>query len=119
MSAVTENDLKRLEDLIIASRDENRQIRDEIRQSREENRQKLATLEAGIIAVQKEVSDLRVSVGKIEGSLQNQQPLVQKIPDLAEKVGELKNWRQLVIIALTALISSSITWAIRGGTIRP
>jgi chromosome segregation ATPase len=119
MSTITENDLKRLEDLIIASRDESRQIRDENRQIRDENRQKFAVLEAGITAVQKEISDLRVSVGKIEDSLQNQQPLVQKIPDLAEKVGELKNWRQLVIISLTALISGSITWVIRGGTLKP
>lgn len=70
---------------------------------RDEARQRFAALQASIIAVHKEVSDLRVSVGKIEGSLQSQQPLVQKIPDLAEKVGELKNWRQLLIIALTAL----------------
>ena len=112
MTTVTENDLKRLEDLIIASR--------------EENRQKFTALEAGqveikgqIAGIQKEISDLRASLGKVEGSLQNQQPFVQKIPDLAEKVGELKNWRQIVIIALTATISSAVTWAIRGGTFKP
>ncbi|GBF81947.1 hypothetical protein [Aphanothece sacrum] len=55
----------------------------------------------------------------IKATLQAQQPLIQKIPDLAEKVGELKNWRQIVIIAVTALISGSITWVIRGGTFKP
>lgn len=105
MSTVTESDLKRLEDLIIASR--------------EENRQRFIGLEAGIATIQKEISDLRASVSKVEGSLQNQQPFVQKIPDLAEKVGELKNWRQLVIIALTAFISSALTWVIRGGSLKP
>lgn len=54
----------------------------------------------------------------IKATLQAQQPLIQKIPDLAEKVGELKNWRQIVIIAVTALISGSITWVIRGGTFK-
>ncbi len=97
MTSVTENDLKRLEDLINNRFDE---------------------LEKGLTAIQKEVNDLRVSVGKVEGSLQNQQPFVQKIPDLAEKVGELKNWRQIVIIAVTALISSAVTWVIREGTLR-
>ena len=32
----------------------------------------------------------------IKATLQAQQSLIQKIPDLAEKVGELKNWRQIV-----------------------
>jgi len=105
MSTVTESDLKRLEDLIIASRDE--------------NRQRFIALEAVGAAIQKEISDLRASVSKVEGSLQNQQPFVQKIPDLAEKVGELKNWRQIVIIALTAVISSAVTWVIRGGSLKP
>ncbi|MGK7956396.1 MAG: hypothetical protein AB4063_14275 [Crocosphaera sp.] len=54
----------------------------------------------------------------IKATLQAQQPLIQKIPDLAEKVGELKNWRQIVIIALTATISASITWVIRGGNFK-
>ena len=105
MSTFTEIDLKRLEDLIIASR--------------EENRQRFTALEAATTAIQKEISDLRVSVSKVEGSLQNQQTFVQKVPELAEKVGELKNWRQLVIIALTALISSTLTWVIRGGGLKP
>ena len=66
MSTITETDLKRLEELILASREENRQ---------------------GIATIQKEISELRASVSKVEGSLQNQQQFVQKIPDLAEKVG--------------------------------
>ncbi|MGB5596355.1 MAG: hypothetical protein WBM32_21370 [Crocosphaera sp.] len=39
----------------------------------------------------------------IKATLQAQQPLIQKIPDLAEKVGELKNWRQIVFIVLTTV----------------
>ncbi|ACB49503.1 hypothetical protein cce_0151 [Crocosphaera subtropica ATCC 51142] len=55
----------------------------------------------------------------IKATLQAQQPLIQKIPDLAEKVGELKNWRQIVIIALIATISASVTWVIRGKNFKP
>ncbi len=32
---------------------------------------------------------------RIETTSQIQQPYVQKIPDLAEKVGEMKNWKQI------------------------
>jgi dsDNA-specific endonuclease/ATPase MutS2 len=55
----------------------------------------------------------------IKATLEAQQPLIQKMPDLAEKVGELKNWRQIVIIALTAFISGAITWVVRGGNFNP
>ena len=34
---------------------------------------------------------------------------VQKIPELSEKVGELKNWKQIGIVVITALISSVLT----------
>jgi nucleotide-binding universal stress UspA family protein len=55
----------------------------------------------------------------IKATLQAQQPLIQKIPDLAEKVGELKNWRQIVLIVVTATVSGVIGWFIRGGTFKP
>ncbi|MEL4894079.1 hypothetical protein [Crocosphaera sp. Alani8] len=55
----------------------------------------------------------------METTGQNQQPLLQKIPDLAEKVGKFKNWRQIVIIALTFLVSSSIPRFIGGRNFKP
>jgi hypothetical protein len=119
MSTATENDLKRLEDLIIASREENRQRFTALEAGIAAMQVGIAATQAGIAAMQKEITDLRVSVSKVEGCLENQQPFVQKIPDLAEKVGELKNWRQLVILVLTAFISSAVTWVIRGGSLKP
>ena len=49
----------------------------------------------------------------------------QKIPDLAEKVGELKNWKQIGLVFITAAISSIFTgtiggvigWLIRGSRV--
>ncbi|MGK7960410.1 hypothetical protein [Crocosphaera sp.] len=42
-----------------------------------------------------------------------------KIPDLAEKVGELKYWRQIVIIISTATISGFVGWLIGAGNLNP
>ena len=61
-------------------------------------------------------SELKESIIKIETTLQTQQPYVQKIPDLAEKVGELKNWKQIGLIIATAMVSSIFSGTI-GGTI--
>jgi uncharacterized ion transporter superfamily protein YfcC len=58
-------------------------------------------------------------IATIKATLQAQQSSVQKIPDLAEKVGELKNWRQIVIIFVTAVVSGAIGWLTRGGTLKP
>jgi uncharacterized membrane protein (UPF0136 family) len=41
---------------------------------------------------------------------------LQKVPDLAEKVGELKNWKQIGLIIATAMISSILS-SIIGGVI--
>ncbi len=91
MSTVTENDLKELKELINSRFD---------------------SLERG-------QSEIKERLAVVETRLEDWKPSVDKIPDLAEKVGELKNWRQIVIIALTALISGSITWVIRGGSMKP
>ena len=40
-----------------------------------------------------------------------------KIPDLAEKVGELKNWRQTVFVIIAAVISAFLGWIARGARI--
>lgn len=123
MSAITENDLKRLEDLIIASRDENRQRFTAIETAIGTTQGEMSALKTEIGSVkeimQKEIADLRVSVAKVEGSLQNQQQFLQKIPELAERVGEIKNWRQIASVTLTAFISSAVTWTIRGGNLKP
>ena len=47
--------------------------------------------------------------------LQTQQVYFQKVPDLVEKVGELKNWKQVGLIIVTAMISSIMSGMI-GGT---
>jgi peptidoglycan hydrolase CwlO-like protein len=36
--------------------------------------------------------------------------------DLAEKIGELKNWKQIAIVVFTASVSGAIAWYVRGGS---
>jgi hypothetical protein len=56
--------------------------------------------------IQTQIVDLKLSVGKIEATLQTQSPSIQKIPDLAEKVGELKNWKQIGLTIVGGLIGA-------------
>lgn len=55
----------------------------------------LAKIDNRLERIETTQSELKESIIKIETTLQIQQPYVQKIPDLAEKVGELKNWKQI------------------------
>ncbi|MDJ0661530.1 MAG: hypothetical protein QNJ42_18875 [Crocosphaera sp.] len=66
-----------------------------------------------------EIGTIKTEIATIKAKLEAQQPFIQKIPDLAEKVGELKNWRQILIITITATVSGVIGWFIRGGNLKP
>jgi hypothetical protein len=57
---------------------------------------------------------MKAELNGIEKRLTNVESSVQKIPDLSEKVGELKNWKQVGVIVITALISSIFTGTIGG-----
>jgi hypothetical protein len=59
-------------------------------------------------------SDLKGDVKTINSRLSNLEATSAKLPDLAEKVGELKNWKQIAIIFFTALIGGSIGWFVHG-----
>jgi archaellum component FlaC len=109
MATVTENDLKEIKDLITAQSVQ------------------MANMQSQLMDFQTQITDLKVSVGKIEATLQTQQLYLQKVPDLVEKVGELKNWKQVGLIIVTAMISSvmsgtiggGIGWLIRGSKFNP
>jgi chromosome segregation ATPase len=93
MTTVTESDIKELKDLIVSRFDEVKQELDEVKQELN-----------GI--------DKRLTV--IENRLEDWKPSMSKIPDLAEKVGELKNWKQIGLVFVTAVISSLFSGAIGG-----
>ena len=108
MSTVTENDLKELKDLIINN---NKTLEMII------NNQKV--LEKGQADLKEQLTGIDKRLAIVETRLEDWKPSIDKIPDLAEKVGELKNWRQFLIITVTAVFSGFIGWFIRGGTFKP
>lgn len=81
MTTITDTDFKELKDLITAQSSQ-------------------------IANIQTQITDLRISVGKIEATIQTQQPYIQKIPDLAEKVGELARWRQIGYNLLAGIVGA-------------
>ncbi len=139
MTAVTDSDLKRLEDLIVGIANgqkaiENRMTAIENRLTHLENGQKaietrMTTIETRFTGLengqkalelgQSEIKgDIKVLDSKI-GGLNDRIKPIDKIPDLAEKVGEFKFWRQIVIIAFTALASGVVTWIVRNSMLQP
>ena len=51
----------------------------------------------------------------IETRIDEQKSSIGKIPDLAEKVGELKNWRQIAIIIITGTVGTLFGWFVKSG----
>jgi chromosome segregation ATPase len=105
MTAVTENDLKRLEDLIIGIANGQKAI---------ENR--LTAIENGQSKLTEKVENIDKRLAVVEAKLDEWKPSMAKITDLAEKVGELKNWKQIGLVIITAFISSILS-GILGGVI--
>ena len=93
MTTVTESDLKELKDLIIAFR--------------EETNNRFTQLEKGQETLKLEMVEVKTKLNTLE-------PSIQKLPDLAEKVGELKNWKQIGLVFVTAVISSIFSGTIGG-----
>jgi hypothetical protein len=99
------------------------ETREQIDTLKEDNRKQLENLREEnnkqFVNLHKEITEVKIITAKIEGTIQSQAVLTQKIPDLIEKVGELKNWNQIAIVAITAFTSATITWFIRGGNLKP
>jgi hypothetical protein len=93
MTTATESDIKELKDLIVAFR--------------EDSNQRFTAIDNRFTGIEN-----RLTV--IETRLDEWRPSMQKIPDLAEKVGELKNWKQIGLVFVTAVISSIFSGAIGG-----
>jgi hypothetical protein len=130
MSAVTDTDLKRLEDLIIGIANGQKAI--ETRLTGVETR--LTAIEVGQTEIKGEIKtlqegqrtlelgqsdirgDIKVVNARLDGIGDRIKP-IDKIPDLAERVGEFKIWRQVVIIAFTALLTGVVTWIVRSANL--
>jgi uncharacterized protein YoxC len=105
MSAFTDSDLKRLEDLIIGIANGQKAIENGLT-AIETRMTGLETRMTGIEGEQRKLiekvdgMDKRLTI--IETKLDEWKPSMAKITDLAEKVGELKNWRSIAFLILGA-----------------
>jgi hypothetical protein len=95
MATVTRSDLKELKELIVAFREDTNK-----RFTGVENR--LSGIENRLTIVETRLDEWR------------RRPAMAKIPDLAEKVGELKNWKQVGLIVVTVALSSILSGTIGG-----
>ena len=62
-------------------------------------------------ALKQEISDVRGDIKVIDARQKNVEISVQKIPEITEKFGELKNWRQIAFIIIAAVVG----WFARSG----
>lgn len=72
-------------------------------------------MRVGFANVETRLADVRGDIKVLDNRLGNLKSTAQKLPDLAEKVGELKNWKQIAIVIFTASVSGVIAWFLRSG----
>ena len=53
--------------------------------------------------LKQEIADIRGDIKAIDARFKNVETAVQKIPEITEKFGELKNWRQIAFIVIAAV----------------
>jgi hypothetical protein len=109
MTAATEKDLKRLEDLIIGIANGQKAI--ETGQA-----EIVKALEVGQAEIKGEIRTLDAKIEGLSDRVKVIENAAGKTADLAEKVGELKNWKQIGVVVITALISSILS-GVTGGVI--
>ncbi len=122
MTSATDTDIQQLKDLITAgSAATQRQIADLAISTHKQisdlaifNQKQVADLDKKI---EVGFADMKGELKNIDTRLKNLESNSQKIPDLAEKVGELKNWKQIAIVILTATVGGAIGWFVKVGQI--
>ena len=65
--------------------------------------------------IKQDISDIDKRLIVIETRIDEQKSSLSKIPELAEKVGELKNWRQIAIIIITGTVGTLFGWFVKSG----
>jgi chromosome segregation ATPase len=70
-------------------------------------------MRVGFANMETRLADVRGDIKVLDNRLGNLESTAQRLPDLAEKVGELKNWKQLAIVIFTASVSGAIAWFLR------
>lgn len=120
MSTVTESDLKELRELITseftALKSGQAQISEQIKKveiKQDQLSEQVKNLELGQARLEEKFS---AEIKRIDEHLETFNSLIQKMPDLAEKIGEFKNWKLAGSIIVTAFISSILS-GLTGGIV--
>jgi septal ring factor EnvC (AmiA/AmiB activator) len=83
-----------------------------------ELKQDVAEIDTKVESIDKRLIVVETKLDNTNQRLSNIETSIQKIPDLAEKVGEFKNWKQVGILLLASIFSgtigSFIGWIARG-----
>jgi chromosome segregation ATPase len=120
MTQATDQDIRELKTAI----DANSRAIEALGKGTEANTKAIADLTASVSGLREEmrvgfanvetrIADVRGDIKVLDNRLGNLESTAQKLPDLAEKVGELKNWKQLAIVIFTASVSGAIAWFLR------
>lgn len=72
-------------------------------------------MEVGFANVDTKFAKLEGKIDNIDTRISSLESTAAKLPDLAEKVGELKNWKQIAIVGFTSVATGTITWFVRSG----
>lgn len=72
---------------------------------------KVDRIENKIEGLDKRLKDIELNQAETKGRMEEWKTAIQKIPDLSEKFGELKNWRQIAFIIIAAVVG----WFARSG----
>jgi len=112
MSTVTDNDLKEVKQLInqLGDRINDRFNQVENRFNQVENR--FNQMENRFNQIDEKITELRINQTEVQTRLNDWKPSIDKTADLSEKIGELRNWKQIAIVLLTGFITS-IFWIFR------
>lgn len=86
------------------------ELKQEISETKSELKQDISDVKGDIKALHVEVKGLEKRLSNVENS-------VIKIPEITEKFGELKNWRQTALIIVAGVVSAFFGWIARGGRI--
>ena len=108
MSNITDTDLQQIKELISEGFSKVNERFDKVDA-------KFEQVDGRFDEIKEDLNNLDKRLIKVETQLEAWKPAIDKIPDLAEKVGELKNWRRTALIVLSALVGASFGWFLRAG----
>ncbi len=114
MTTSSSTEIQQLKDFI---QDGFKELKDNINQLDNKIGQVRDDIKNDIKGLDDRLRAIEIGQAEAKGRMDEWKTAIQKIPDLAEKVGELKNWRQTAFVIIAAVISAFLGWIARGARI--